>query len=143
MRFLRRCLFALVLAAAGVVHAQNNLPACGGSTWPYQGAGGNHGAQTPMGVCYDWAKLSTGFDWVEYGQGYCMLQNTSSGALAVMVVSKVCEPTNPHFADPGRIPGLSATQVQDYVTLFGLFLLAAVTVLGAKAIYKRFRVDYD
>lgn len=38
---------------------------------------------------------------------------------------------------------LTATEVQDLVDLFYLFLVAAVAVLCGKAIYNRFRVDYD
>jgi hypothetical protein len=39
--------------------------------------------------------------------------------------------------------GLSSQQVTDLVELWGLILVAAVIVLGAKALYKRFRIDYD
>ena len=38
---------------------------------------------------------------------------------------------------------LTAEKVGDYMQLFSLFLVAAVVVLCAKALYKRFRIDYE
>lgn len=38
---------------------------------------------------------------------------------------------------------LSPEKVQDYMELTGLYLVAAVVVLCAKALYNRFRIDYD
>jgi hypothetical protein len=38
--------------------------------------------------------------------------------------------------------GLDAEQMADLMTVWGLFLVAAVTVLCAKAIYNRFRIDH-
>jgi hypothetical protein len=39
-------------------------------------------------------------------------------------------------------PGLTSGKVQDYMALWSAFLVAAVAVLAAKALYNRFRLDH-
>lgn len=38
---------------------------------------------------------------------------------------------------------LTPEHVADYMSLWMAFLVAAVAILGLKAVYKRFRIDYD
>ena len=56
-----------------------------------------------------------------------------------VVCGAACTVTLALSIDPGM---LTAEQVGDYLSLWGLFLVAAVAVLGAKAIYNRFRIDH-
>jgi len=48
-----------------------------------------------------------------------------------------------HVIDwPDSLTGLTAEKVADYSHVWGAFLLAAVLILGAKALYNRFRIDH-
>lgn len=53
-----------------------------------------------------------------------------------------CTVTHVITMDPAQHE-LTAERVADYQSLFAMFLLAGVLILGAKALYKRFRIDYD
>jgi hypothetical protein len=148
MRLLVRVILAALLLCAGGAYA---LPVCSAGQKPYTqidpGTGtpaGGYGHYTPMGVCYYWAAASSaaGYDWLEYGQGYCMLQRTSDNSITYSAVTKVCEPESPHWADPGKVDGLSPVMIADYMAVWGLFLAAGVTIICAKAIYARFRIDH-
>ena len=57
----------------------------------------------------------------------------------IVVCNGTCTVT--HTITP--LPTLTAIKVDDYMQLFAAFLLSAVVILGAKALYKRFRVDYE
>jgi len=148
-RFLRLYLAFLLAVGAGVASAQTNLPACTSGQLPYQLAvstiGGLSPAESPKGVCYKmfyaFNVSSLSWDWVEYGDGFCMVQRQNDNAASVNQVVKVCEPSNPYFADPGARPGMTATEVADYMALFWKFVAVAIALLGVKAIYNRFRVD--
>lgn len=54
-----------------------------------------------------------------------------------------CAVTVTHVVTLDGFTGLTPEKVADYVELWGAFLVAAVVVLCAKALYKRFRVDYE
>lgn len=56
-----------------------------------------------------------------------------------VVCGGACTVTHVLSLDPGM---LTPEQVADYMALWAAFLLAAVVVLGAKAIYNRFRIDH-
>ena len=57
-----------------------------------------------------------------------------------VVCSGACTVTHVLSVDPGM---LTPDQVTDYLALWSLFLVAAVAVYGAKAIYNRFRLDHE
>lgn len=86
--------------------------------------GQNFDAVSPHGACYQYsASISNqGWDWVEYGQGHCMVQNTSSGLISVSRVSQICKAGTPHFADPDYTNSPFAMSVTDGATLSGLII---------------------
>lgn len=56
-----------------------------------------------------------------------------------VVCGAACTVTHVLSIDPGM---LTPEQVTDYLALWMAFLVAAVAVLGVKAIYNRFRIDH-
>lgn len=55
-----------------------------------------------------------------------------------------CSVTLVHTLDwNSALAPLTEEQVADYLALWSLFLVAAVTVLCAKSLYNRFRVDHE
>ena len=64
----------------------------------------------------------------------------AAGVASAQVIecASACTVTINHSFDT-----LTPEKVEDYMALFAAFILAAAVVLGAKAIYQRFRVDYE
>lgn len=56
-----------------------------------------------------------------------------------VVCSGACTVTHVLSLDPGM---LTVEQVTDYMALWMAFVVAAVAILGAKAVYNRFRIDH-
>lgn len=71
---------------------------------------------------------------------------TTTGTVTAtgVVCNGTCTVTIKHeFEHPTTAAPLTASMVGDYMELWAAFMVAAVVILCAKAIYNRFRIDYE